>query len=673
MFIILLDYFTDFTKYEEPEIALGGKISNSFGFDAVKTAVAQLKADSDSTVGKYAVVVTMRIERYFSSLVEQRSMISNDVSDMLVDKNYFSIFTTCGANYIRSLRRGQEVTAIFHYESDNKAKAKAFADSLRLFVYGNDMKEVWEAANSEVVDGTTVEENAEAVNYDFGDILERLSIEITAFGLGATDNGMGAIVATSLDEFKEAMKSAFRSITQKKEDDEGEKGLLYLMEVVPWANNAEFLILSEINEDNSELYLPVPTNLIENQPCVTNNVVEDDFGKCCKEDERVDAEGGEGKTCEPKRLLPAIIMRDNIEMNAEFVSWLGSALQQKSNILTSLGQCVISLRSFPEQYDYYLLDSGSIEMDLTVKELKLALDPLDDLNLFMMLSKEREEYLDMFYDPCLSALYGKNLGDTRETDPIFFAALPWYKHEECMQVSCLQSNVAWDRKNGNGCVHGLLQQTTDSPIPLRNDTYCSQVTDMDTDESICSYTPDMEVIVRMDRCRQALPSVRDGRGEPTTTSIEYLLENFCSPEIDFVGGRVDASRMYDIDITAAICRGEEPPLFPSSSPSLSQLPSSLSDASMKPSSNPSLSPMSSPKPSPDGTSVATCGNLDCSRDTTGEGYQVCNGNYEYCVCTNGKPLDMPVPPGTKCCQHTNGIPGRVIWVRDGAECPLIDV
>ena len=649
----------------------------------MKTAVARAGTNTNSST--YVVVVTMRLERYFSTLLEEKSQISNDVTDMIEDKNYFNIFTTCGANYVRSIRRGQEVTAVFNYESNDDEKAKAFADSLRLFAYGNDMEEVWEHGHNssevvEVVDTDSSEgialdangammEASETPNYDFSDILGCLVIEMTAFGLGPNDDGAGDIVATSLDEFKEAMKSSFRSMTQE-HDGGGEVGLVYVMEVVPWANNAEFLILSEISEDNNELNLPVPSRLIEKAPCVSASFVQDEFGKCCKVEDRVKTTTGEDK-CEPNRSPPSAIMRDNMELNAEFVSWLGYVVQQKTQTLTTVGQCVIGLRSLPEQYDFYLLDSGASEMDLTVQELRMALDPMDDLNLLKMLSKERDEYLESFYEPCLSALYGVNLGDTRETDPIYFTALPWYNHKECMRVSCLQQNMAWDRKDGQHCVDGVLRHTTDTPIPTENDRYCCKVLDVDSGESICEYTPDPNVIQRMDQCRENLPPTRDGRGGQTPASIEYLIEHFCVPEIDFIGGRVDANRMFTIDIATAICKGDQIPLFPSSSPSSESFSAGptqgpTTEVTNEASQNPTQGPTT--KVTNEGNG---CESVNCQNEESG--YQVCKEDdpYSYCVCESpyNEPTSRPVSPGTKCCPHSSGPPGRVVTVMDIFPCP----
>ena len=518
----------------------------------------------------------MRVERYFSGQLDEDVKLSDFATQMVEDKSYVSFFTTCGANYIQSVKRAQEVTAIFNFEAADKDRAKEFAEALRRFTYGNSFDK---SAGSRVAEGFSSSSGSGFGGYE--DIQQSLFIEILAYGLGdnpesvqsesiegENDVGLDAIVATSIEEFKVAMKSSLTSMTMSNDDD-GEPGMVNVMEVVPWANNAQFLSLSEINEDNADLYFPVPEASIENQRkraneekyCVSSDFVADDFGKCCKEDELVDQQVEEENVpvkqkCEPKRLLPAAIVKHNMESNAEFVSWLGSVAHSKIKTLAEVSQCAIKLRTLPPQYDYYLLDSGTIEMDLTVQELRMALDPLGDLNILTLLSKERDEFYDMFYDPCLSALYGLNLGENRETDPIYFTAKAWYNHPECMRASCLQPNKAWDRTGEGNCVDGVLRHTTATRIPTSNDTACSEVFDPTIPAYVCAYTPDAEVIARMDQCRESLPQGENGRGQPIPFSYSYLVDNFCAPKINFNRDRVGPTRMDEIDATSAICRGE---------------------------------------------------------------------------------------------------------------------
>ena len=171
---------------------------------------------------------------------------------------------------------------------------------------------------------------------------------------------------------------------------------------------------------------------------------------------------------------------------------------------------------------------------MSVKELKAALDPAASLEILAMLSNENDEYFEMFYQPCLSALYGMDLGNDKLTDPKFIMAEPWYNLEECSCASCLESDMAWDRKTGKGCVPGLLdRQSADSPIPYDSDPYCAKMIDTETRRESCKYNyiPNRNIVMQMDNCRNALPQGRDGRGRLVSLSMEYLLEYFCMPRV----------------------------------------------------------------------------------------------------------------------------------------------
>merc|ERR1719354_105771 len=175
----------------------------------------------------------------------------------------------------------------------------------------------------------------------------------------------------------------------------------------------------------------------------------------------------------------------------------------------------------------------------------------------------------------------------------------------------------------------------------------------------------------MDQCRENLPPTRDGRGGQTPASIEYLIEHFCVPEIDFIGGRVDANRMFTIDIATAICKGDQIPLFPSSSPSSESFSAGptqgpTTEVTNEASQNPTQGPTT--KVTNEGNG---CESVNCQNEESG--YQVCKEDdpYSYCVCESpyNEPTSRPVSPGTKCCPHSSGPPGRVVTVMDIFPCP----
>merc|ERR1719162_527301 len=572
-------HYTDLTRGTHPEQNLAGKVSGFFGYAGIKAAVSAADAYSPAShwdPKKYVITVTMRIERYFSSLLEDKASLSDSASKMLIDKDYIGFFTTCGPNYVRSVHRAQEVTVIFNFESDDKATAQEFGALLKTFIYsnGNSMTEGYKSFESGS-DEKRFSHIEEASDYfsDYPDILKSLSIEMLAYGLGLQEPGRSdALVATGLDDFHEAMKFAFDSMT-KSDGSNSETGMIYGVEVVPWADNAEFLNSAEINANT--LWLPIPRGRIknsirvvedniENRVCQMADSVADDLGKCCEPFELVKVlteSGGIRMKCEPHYHLSPMVMRDNLAINAEFAVRLSSVVRDKMKILNTLSNCISVLRSFPEHTDYTFLQSvdnvgydGAMEMTFTVKELKIALDPSSDLRTLTMVSNERDEYVEMFYRPCVSALYGMNFGNKKDTDSKFFMAEPWYNHEECMRASCLQRNMAWDRKNGRGCVNGILRQTVQSTIPTAFDPHCVTSMDVENGGYICKYTPNANTIRQMDFCRANLPQGRNGRGGPVPVSMEYLIDHFCAPKWPVEVEQTDRLKKDEVDSTSVICR-----------------------------------------------------------------------------------------------------------------------
>ena len=69
----------------------------------------------------------MRIERYYSSIREELSSLTDDALTLLDRQDYIGFFKGCGPNYIRSIRRAQEITAIFEFEETSSERASEFS------------------------------------------------------------------------------------------------------------------------------------------------------------------------------------------------------------------------------------------------------------------------------------------------------------------------------------------------------------------------------------------------------------------------------------------------------------------------------------------------------------------------------------------------------------------
>ncbi len=269
------------------------------------------------------------------------------------------------------------------------------------------------------------------------------------------------------------MKFAFNSMTRGN-DSSAQTGMVYGMEVVPWAENTVFLGATEF-ETESQLSWPLGRELIPNKPC-RGGLVEDDVGKCCREDndlkiyEKVDPEGGSSKqtrVCEPSRPYPFELMKHNMMTNAEFVAQMDSALRLKMNNASTLQACVSHLKGLPSRYDDYFLQTsdtvadGNVNLSLTVKELRDALDPDGKMTSVKLINWELDEFMEMFYSPCLSALHGLNSdvsNKSLEMKMDHFMLEPYYNLPQCKHLSCLFDNARWDRSAGDhgGCKAGLL-------------------------------------------------------------------------------------------------------------------------------------------------------------------------------------------------------------------------
>lgn len=604
-------YFTDFTRGDEETSRnmLSGKISKSFGYKKIKAVLASNKKYENKVTGKkkYSVAVTMRIERNFASLYETSNSDNEGSSnsafvsidphavEMIESGEFINFFMACGPSYVRSIHRAQEITAILSFEATERSEAQSFSDALRLFALGNrgaHQPSSLPSAASGIRTFDFITFDAMDPNFDDNDIKSSLSIEILGFGLGLNSNSKETLVATSLDDFNRVMKFGFDSMaksnsTQDTNDHAGighDIGMISEIEIAPWVDSAEFLRIIDVESDT--IMISTPRALVENSAqdgtCSADYLLADNYGKCCEIQEIVNVTSTGEIRCESKQAASPIIMKENLAINAEFVSMLGASAREKLRSISTLGQCAQQLRVFPKHYDYTFLQSSSnagyddsLEMSYTVKELKAALDPNADLSILSMVADEIDEYFEMFYYPCLSALYGVRLGKDEAADSSYFMVQPWYNLEECKNPTCFDPSMAWDRKNGGGCVEGILARTDDSaPIPDKRDRFCSMQLDANSGRESCKYdyVTNANTFVQMDQCRMDLPQVKDGRGRPTPVSMSYLMENFCMPRLVIDEDPADDEKMAEVDLTWDKCMTK---------PSSSRLFDSISPATAK--------------------------------------------------------------------------------------------
>merc|ERR1712161_100839 len=75
---------------------------------------------------------TMSIMRYYSSVREELSPLSEDALTILDRQDYIGFFKSCGPNYVRSLRRAQELSTIFKFSSSSAEESMEFGMAIQI-------------------------------------------------------------------------------------------------------------------------------------------------------------------------------------------------------------------------------------------------------------------------------------------------------------------------------------------------------------------------------------------------------------------------------------------------------------------------------------------------------------------------------------------------------------
>lgn len=535
------DYFyTEISDMSNMELSMGGSMSGSLSYGVVM-AEGGASFSTTAKVQKQSkmITATMKIERYYSSVKEEVSPLAADAFALLDRQDYVGFFKACGPNYVRSIRRAQEVTAMFKFTTTSNELSSDFSSNLKV---SNPLAGSVEASLS----GSS----------KFDSVNSSLEIKIVGFGLGLTQEGSETMVATSIDEAMNVFRFAFNSMT--KADDAAHIGMIYGIEVLPWANNLAFQVAAKLSSENVIIPLPrsvIPRALIfatnattskptyenrETYSCKDPGAVVDKHGYCCEEEQMYDTAtsaylGAACSTkdnwpnciCRPQRNLDKSLIRDNMSNNGEFVARLDNIMRYKLAQLGQAEKCTSAANSIPDDYLYRVVKANdavkydaAVGITLTALEVKLAMDPTRDYSLVRILGFELDEWIEMYMTPCLSALYGMNVGNTPSPDVSYFMAYPWYTHSECMKLSCLTANNRWDRRFGN-CKPGIIagaSSSGDDDYEENSDTYCAKGED--------------------DLCRIPSKGLKDLYTGATTcwtnTTIPspgYVLENFCNPQL----------------------------------------------------------------------------------------------------------------------------------------------
>jgi len=561
------DYkFNDFSSSSKLEVGFGAKSESSFSSGIIDGEMkAEVKMNSKSSSSRRYIVAVMKIQRYYSSVREELSPLSEDALTLLDTQDYIGFFKSCGPNYVRSIRRAQELTAIFSFTSSSSSMSTEFSASVKASGGGRGV------------------EGSLASKSKFSSISKDLTIKIVGFGLGLNNEGSTTLVSSTLEEYNEVMKFAYISFTQS--EDSHNIGMVFGMEIVPWVDNTAFQVASKLLDEEVEIPLPrslIPKSLLraDRTPITTFDNTEtfrgtvvckepfheiDRYGYCCEitmlfntssQEYSQTTDNGNStpsvfKTmCKPVRKLDKSVVKNNMANNGEFVAHLDSVVRYRLNQLFTMEKCLTSVNSYDSTYDYHILKAqdsvkydANIEVKYTVLRLKMALDPTQDYGLITALGKELDEFIEMYYSPCVAELFGSNVGSNPDVEPQYFMAYGWLTHDACAHLTCLADNMRWDRVLG-GCTVGLMTGTVFASTGTdATSVNCAKDNDeTSTAPPKCKH-PEVDLKAFQDKANDCW--------EIDSVVPYYLMEHFCMPQLT---GEVDDSNIKaEVDAIKAAC------------------------------------------------------------------------------------------------------------------------
>ena len=514
---------------------MASSFSYSFGYWWYKGKISR-KSSSSSKVEKQSkhIVASMRIERYYTSVKEELSSMTDSALTLINNKDYIGFFNSCGSNYIRGIRRAQEVSAFLIFESTSTESSSDFSYKIQV--------SNWRGRGYDYGYSKKNKHNAESMS---------LTITILGYGLGINQEGSETLVARSIAEFKQVMKFAYKTMTQNK--DSAHIGMVYGMEVVPWVANTNFQVASGLSDEIIEI--PLPSSLIPkayrlSDPydttfddtsrgdfrCKNIAYEMDKFGLCCEisslyntDTKEYDDTSPEQRICRPLRQLDGFMVKENLVSNGEFIARLNKAVRYRVDQLSIVEKCISATKAIPKRFDYHIVKSKdkvkfdeSMSLTFSVFELKVALDPFNDFSVVKYIAKEVDEFIEMFYQPCIAAIFGSTITVSSGVSPETMMAYPWHSHEECTRLSCFGSGMRWDRENG-GCIPGLMSGVAASSYSTTGESNCKKELDNTGPVDSCKHNS-----AELDYYQRNITKCWGGVG---VGRIDYFLDTFCLPEV----------------------------------------------------------------------------------------------------------------------------------------------
>ena len=356
-------------------------VSSGWWLNKVSSKYSSSSSSTTTTDTKTSMIVAkMSMERYYDSIDDTTAELSPHAMSLIKKKDLIGFYKVCGTGFIRSIRRTNEVAAVFTLESTSVEKLEEASSSFSL---SGETKGFWFVPPVKASADKKASSSSSSKSDDV-----KVTIEIQAFGIGLNQENDSSLIATDLSEFRKTMEYAFRSMQT---DD---IGIVKGVEIVRWVDNLQFqdavefesIKVKEFKQLTYEGFQKKCEECLASGDCTDFN----DFDKCegskfkteynnqvaaQTDGDTVDmdsnlavekTENGRAKVADGTEVKHRAIVKMIQTMNAEFVTDLHTQSDASNYLMKEIAQCQAELESLVinNRKNYYrpLLDRGAFEM-----------------------------------------------------------------------------------------------------------------------------------------------------------------------------------------------------------------------------------------------------------------------------------------------------------------------
>ena len=196
------------------------------------------KTTSDKSSKTKILGAILKLSTYYAAVDESASPLSKSALKLAMGEDIPGFFAACGAYYVRGITRRAEFQVMFKFtattEEQSRATMAAIKRSATRASSYTRKSSGWRSKSSSSGQSRSSESSSNRQAQQDSSTMSKSDLRITMRGIGLGKNESGSLIATNIEEFREALKDAFLSMQKPN------TGRVTSVELAAWAENSEF-------------------------------------------------------------------------------------------------------------------------------------------------------------------------------------------------------------------------------------------------------------------------------------------------------------------------------------------------------------------------------------------------------------------------------------------------